>query len=123
MKHLSEYSADHLAALAQSDVARALAEDVGSGDLTAALVDARRMARASQTSFQLDSSTFPVADPERLNECVRWGDDYQLLFTAPPGTALPVAATRIGTVEPQDFAPLWVDSHVLTPLDGIGYQH
>lgn len=87
------------------------------------LLDCWRMARASHTSFQLDSSTFPVADPERLNECVRWGDDYQLLFTAPPGTALPVAATRIGTVEPQDFAPLWVDSHVLTPFDGIGYQH
>ena len=64
-----------------------------------------------------------MADPERLAECVRWGDDYQLLFTAPPGTALPVPATRIGTVAPQDFAPLWVDNHVLTPLDGIGYQH
>ena len=46
MKHLSEYSADDLAALAQSDVARALAEDVGSGDLTAALVDGSRRARA-----------------------------------------------------------------------------
>ena len=46
MKHLSEYTADDLAALAQSDVARALAEDVGSGDLTAALVDGTRRARA-----------------------------------------------------------------------------
>ena len=46
MKHLSEYSADDLAALAQSDVARALAEDVGSGDLTAALVDGSRRALA-----------------------------------------------------------------------------
>jgi len=46
MKHLSEYSADDLAALAQADVARALAEDVGSGDLTAALVDGSRRARA-----------------------------------------------------------------------------
>ena len=87
------------------------------------LLDCWRMARASHASFQLDSETFPVADPERLAECVRWGDDYQLLFTAPPGTALPVPATRIGTVAPQDFAPLWVDNHVLTPLDGIGYQH
>ena len=87
------------------------------------LLDCWRMARASHVTFQLDSETFPVADPARLNECVRWGDDYQLLFTAPPDTVLPVAATRIGTVAPQDFAPLWVDHHVLTPLDGIGYEH
>lgn len=46
MKHLSEYTADDLAALAQADVARALAEDVGTGDLTAALVDGSRRARA-----------------------------------------------------------------------------
>lgn len=46
MKHLSEYTADDLSALARADVARALAEDVGSGDLTAALVDGTRRARA-----------------------------------------------------------------------------
>lgn len=46
MKHLSEYTADDLAALARADVARALAEDVGGGDLTAALVDGERRARA-----------------------------------------------------------------------------
>lgn len=34
------------AAVAQADVARALAEDVGSGDLTAGLIDPQRMARA-----------------------------------------------------------------------------
>lgn len=46
MKHLSEFNADDLAALARDDVARALAEDVGSGDLTAALVDGANLARA-----------------------------------------------------------------------------
>ena len=46
MKHLSEFTAVDLAGLARSDVARALAEDVGPGDLTAALVDASRPARA-----------------------------------------------------------------------------
>ena len=46
MKHLSEYTADDLAALARADVARALAEDVGGGDLTAALVDGSRRAHA-----------------------------------------------------------------------------
>ena len=46
MKHLSEYTADDLAALARADVVRALAEDVGGGDLTAALVDGSRRAHA-----------------------------------------------------------------------------
>jgi len=46
MKNLSEYTVVELAELARADVARALAEDVGSGDLTAALVDRTRRARA-----------------------------------------------------------------------------
>ena len=41
-----DFSKDAIARLAQADVARALAEDVGSGDLTAALVDRQRFARA-----------------------------------------------------------------------------
>jgi nicotinate-nucleotide pyrophosphorylase (carboxylating) len=46
MKHLSEFTPADLAELARADVARALAEDVGGGDLTAALVDSSRSARA-----------------------------------------------------------------------------
>jgi nicotinate-nucleotide pyrophosphorylase (carboxylating) len=42
----SDPSTTDIAALAQADVARALAEDVGSGDLTAALIDSHRRARA-----------------------------------------------------------------------------
>ena len=34
-----EFSDSEVAALAQTDVARAIAEDVGGGDLTAALID------------------------------------------------------------------------------------
>ncbi len=41
-----DFSIDAIARLAQLDAARALAEDVGSGDLTAALVDPQRRARA-----------------------------------------------------------------------------
>lgn len=87
------------------------------------LLDCWRMARASQCTIQLDSTTFPVADPARLNQCIRWGDDYQLLFTAAPQVPLPVPATRIGTVEEEDIAALWVDGEVLSPLAGLGYEH
>jgi nicotinate-nucleotide pyrophosphorylase (carboxylating) len=46
MKHLTEFSAGDIADLARADVARALAEDVGSGDLTAALVEGTRAGSA-----------------------------------------------------------------------------
>ncbi|MDP2264572.1 MAG: carboxylating nicotinate-nucleotide diphosphorylase [Hydrogenophaga sp.] len=46
MKHLSEFTAVDLAELARRDVARALEEDVGAGDLTAALVDGSRRTTA-----------------------------------------------------------------------------
>ena len=41
-----DFSPQAIAVLAQADVARALAEDVGAGDLTAALIDPQRRARA-----------------------------------------------------------------------------
>lgn len=46
MKHFSEFDDGDLAELARNDVQRALGEDVGAGDLTAALVDGSRVARA-----------------------------------------------------------------------------
>ena len=41
-----DFSPERIAALAREDAARALAEDVGSGDLTAGLIDPSRRARA-----------------------------------------------------------------------------
>ncbi|WP_293604563.1 carboxylating nicotinate-nucleotide diphosphorylase [Polaromonas sp. UBA4122] len=46
MKKSFNFSAEALDQLAQADAARALAEDVGAGDLTAALIDPTRQARA-----------------------------------------------------------------------------
>lgn len=46
MRTSFDFSAESVARLAQDDAARALAEDVGAGDLTAALVDPARRARA-----------------------------------------------------------------------------
>ncbi|MEO8015041.1 MAG: carboxylating nicotinate-nucleotide diphosphorylase [Polaromonas sp.] len=46
MKKSFDFNAEALARLARADVARALAEDVGAGDLTAALIDPQAQARA-----------------------------------------------------------------------------
>lgn len=87
------------------------------------LLDAARMARASGTTFALDSARIPVADNARFEDCIRWGDDYQLLFTASPETALPIAATRIGSVLDKGSKPLLLDGSPPDPNRPLGYQH
>lgn len=88
------------------------------------LLDAARMAHASEVTFAIDSSAVPLAVPEpRRAEALRWGDDYQLLFSAPPGTALPVPATAIGRAIALAIAPILLDGAPLSEADGLGYQH
>jgi thiamine-monophosphate kinase len=50
-----------------------------------------------------------------------WGDDYELLFAAPDGVPLPVAATRIGTMLSQTAQPLLLDGKI--PPERLGYEH
>ena len=87
------------------------------------LLDCWRMAALNTVTFALDREAIPVADPARRDECIRWGDDYELLFTAAPGTDLPVSAHRIGTVEPSGAAPLLLGAEALHSPASLGYQH
>ena len=86
------------------------------------LLDCWRLAEASGTRIELESSTVPVADPTRRDACLRWGDDYELLFTAPADVELPIAATRIGTVVAEGPV-LLLDGQALSRSDGLGYGH
>lgn len=86
------------------------------------LLDARRMAEASGVTIAMDYAAIPIAVPEaRRDEALRWGDDYQLLFTAPPETALPSGYHQIGTVQPQGPQPLLLDG--TAPAGRLGYEH
>ncbi len=87
------------------------------------LLDTFRMAEASEVSIAINSTAVPVADPARALDCMRWGDDYQLLFALPAGVESPVPATRIGSVEPRGFAPLFLDREPLLNPEGLGYTH
>lgn len=88
------------------------------------LLDAARLARASGVTLAIDRAAVPIATPEhRRDEALRWGDDYQLLFTAPAAAALPVAAYRIGEVVPAAGVPILLDGAALTEGDGLGYEH
>lgn len=87
------------------------------------LLDSWRMAGASGVTFALDPQAIPVVDRTRLDACIRWGDDYELLFTAPPAAPLPCAAHRIGTVMARGAAPLMLRGEALTDPAALGYRH
>lgn len=88
------------------------------------LLDAARMARASGVTLAINGGAVPIATPEgRRAEALRWGEDYQLLFTAPAGAPLPLPAHAIGTVLPGGPSPIILDEEPLSEADGLGYQH
>lgn len=86
------------------------------------LLDASRMARASKVTISLESAAIPLACSEdRRDEALRWGDDYQLLLTAPPELTLPLPMHQIGVVIKGQEAPVLIDG--APPLGSLGYQH
>lgn len=88
------------------------------------LLDAARLARASGVTLAIDSAAVPIATPEeRRGDALRWGDDYQLLFTAPAALALTVPAFRIGDVVTAGAAPVMLDDQPLSEKDGLGFEH
>lgn len=87
------------------------------------LLDAYRMAEASDVTVLIDPQLVPVAASERVDDCIRWGDDYELLFTASWDAEIPVDAVRIGCIEEAGAAPLMLGASSFTDPDALGYRH
>lgn len=117
--------------LALRDVANACM-DVSDG----LLLDASRLAAASGLAVRIDASAIPLhpdvaAADVSPPEAASWGDDYELLFAAPPSAAPAIAAleqrlrvpiTRIGKCEAGEG--LAVDGAAGAALpDRLGYKH
>jgi thiamine-monophosphate kinase len=88
------------------------------------LLDAARLAAASGVGIELLRSGVPVSSFYRsrrggdLDLALRGGEDYVLLFTAPPDDAPPLAAWRVGHCTPG--AGLRLDGEPARPR---GYDH
>lgn len=86
------------------------------------LLDATRLALASEVTIALDRSSIPLAvDEAERDKAIRWGEDFELLFTAPAGADLPVKATAIGEVMARGAVPLLLDG--APPAGKLGYEH
>ena len=94
-----------MARLALGESLRAVASaaiDVSDG----LLADAAHVANASDVAINIDCHRLPLSDALRAlpdqDQSLRWalsgGDDYELLFTLPPGSTVPDSCTEIGRV-------------------------
>lgn len=88
------------------------------------LLDATRMADASNVTFKIDRAKVPIAAPEsRRDDALCWGDDYELLFTAPADAVLPEPAIQIGLVAARSTSPVLLDGHPPSPEMRLGFEH
>jgi thiamine-monophosphate kinase len=110
-----------LACLAEGEVLARLVTammDISDG----LLLDASRMAEASGVTLALVSADVPITVPEpRRADALRWGEDYELLFTLPKGVEPMVSAWHIGEVLARGEAPLLLDGE--PPKGRLGYEH
>jgi thiamine-monophosphate kinase len=85
--------------------------------------DLHHLCEASGAGAELDSTAIPLAAQATLEQARHGGEDYELLFTAAPGTRVPgtiagVPIRRIGRIVPQPGIRL--DANPLAP---IGWEH
>lgn len=110
-----------LACLAEGEVLAPLVTammDISDG----LLLDASRMAGASGVTLTLSSTDVPIAVPEkRRGDALRWGEDYELVFTLPTGVEPTVSAWRIGEVRERGETSVLLDGEM--PAEPLGYEH
>lgn len=96
------------------------------------LLDAERLASASKVAITIDLASIPLSAAYKQQrsdsldsrmQAASWGDDYQLLFTAPAEVKLPIPATAVGQVNTGSGLSL-TDAAAPVPLPAtLGYQH
>ena len=96
------------------------------------LIDADRMARASGLALSINMALLPLSAEyiahrgdaiESRIAAASWGDDYQLLFAAKPGTEIPVSATKIGKFSGGQGVGLHDDGTAVNLPVSLGFEH
>ena len=85
------------------------------------LIDARRMASASNLALRIDLDAVPHVG--EIMTAMTAGDDYELLFAAAPDLLLPVAATRIGLFAEGTGLSLHNSIGLVDLPQRLGYTH
>jgi thiamine-monophosphate kinase len=96
------------------------------------LLDAERLATASQIGIEIDLACVPLSplyisyrsdSLESRMQAASWGDDYQLLFTASPEVPIPLRATAVGHVVAGGGLILKHGGNPVKLPPTLGYQH
>lgn len=87
-------------------------------------LDLTRLCRESEVSAEIEGP-LPIADGASEQDALSGGEDYELLFTAPPGVRVPemvegVPVTRIGIITAKGEAPVLYRGQ---PLATSGFDH
>jgi thiamine-monophosphate kinase len=93
--------------------------------------DLNRICEESHVAAEIDPTLLPIHPGASLEYALHGGDDYELLFTAAPGTAIPkqiagVPVTRIGRIlqaRPNRPAIALITPQGLQPLKPQGWEH
>ena len=133
--YVEAYRVPQLAPLAITGLLRECA--TGSMDVSDGLLgDARMLAEASGVSVTVDLDAVPFAGgvsglEERL-ALASWGDDYQVLFAAPPSATDRIQAyakeralkiTQIGTFAPGSGLTAMMDGAPVNLPETLGFEH
>jgi thiamine-monophosphate kinase len=104
----------------------------GALDLSDGLsTDLARLCRESGVAAEVDAALLPIHPAATLTQALNGGEDYELLFTAPPAARLPrkiagVSITRIGRILPRrpgQPAVTLLTPQGREPLEPHGWEH
>jgi thiamine-monophosphate kinase len=93
--------------------------------------DLNRICEESRVAAEIDPTLLPIHPGASLDYALHGGDDYELLFTAPPAAPVPkkiagVSITRIGRIlhaRPSRSAVTLVTPQGSQPLKAQGWEH
>ena len=81
-------------------------------------LDLHRLCKESGAAAQVDR--IPMVRGVSLERALHGGEDYELLFTLPPGTLAPAGTTLIGAIVRGRAGAVWFEGKRLAPR---GYDH